>query len=266
MEHAILHLIYSRFFTKVMRDIGLIKNDEPARRLFTQGMVIAEGAKMSKSKGNVVGADMMADKFGADTARLFILFAAPPEKDVDWRTEGVEGIYRFLGRVYRFVTRNAERARAAGEPGARPTARCCASCTRPSRKITEDFESRWHFNTSIAAIMELVNELYAEEANLSGRRAGRGAGEAGAAAGAVRAVPGAGDVGRDRAHGAGVPAAVAVLRPELAKEDEAEIVVQVNGKLRSRIYVPFGTARRMCWSVPPWRTSTSRRTWTASRW
>ena len=110
VEHAILHLIYSRFFTKMMRDIGLIKNDEPASRLFTQGMVIADGAKMSKSKGNVVGADDVAEKFGADTARMFVLFAAPPEKDVDWRQEGVEGIYRFLGRVYRFATRNIEKA------------------------------------------------------------------------------------------------------------------------------------------------------------
>ncbi len=111
VEHAILHLIYSRFFTKMMRDIGLIRNSEPARRLFTQGMVIAEGAKMSKSKGNVVGADMLAEKFGADTARMFVLFAAPPEKEVDWRTEGAEGIYRFLGRVYRFVTRNVGQRR-----------------------------------------------------------------------------------------------------------------------------------------------------------
>ena len=106
VEHAILHLIYSRFFTKMMRDIGLVKNNEPVKRLFTQGMVIADGAKMSKSKGNVVGADALADRYGADTARLFVLFAGPPEKEVDWRSEGAEGIYRFLGRVYRFATRN----------------------------------------------------------------------------------------------------------------------------------------------------------------
>ena len=97
------------------------------RRLFTQGMVIAEGAKMSKSKGNVVGADMLAEKFGADTARMFVLFAAPPEKEVDWRWEGAEGIYRFLGRVYRFVTRNVP---AAGGSRRQSTGRCCASCTR----------------------------------------------------------------------------------------------------------------------------------------
>src|SRR5436309_10085802 len=93
----------------MMRDLSLNQNNEPAKRLFTQGMVIAEGAKMSKSKGNVIGADMLADKFGADTARMFVLFAGPPEKEVDWRTEGAESIYRFLSRVYRFATRNVAR-------------------------------------------------------------------------------------------------------------------------------------------------------------
>ncbi|MCX6628175.1 MAG: leucine--tRNA ligase, partial [Candidatus Solibacter sp.] len=163
VEHAILHLIYSRFFTKMMRDIGLITNSEPARRLFTQGMVIAEGAKMSKSKGNVVGADMLAEKFGADTARMFVLFAAPPEKEVDWRVEGAEGIYRFLGRVYRFATRNLPAEQRSGE-GDRKILR---KLHQTLRKITEDFETRWHFNTCIASIMELVNLLYAEEQNVS---------------------------------------------------------------------------------------------------
>ena len=180
MEHAILHLIYSRFFTKMMRDIGLIANSEPARRLFTQGMVIAEGAKMSKSKGNVVGADMLAEKYGADTARMFVLFAAPPEKEVDWRWEGAEGIYRFLGRVYRFVTRNIERIGAS--PGRLRTRRCSANCTRRSSKITEDFETRWHFNTCIAAVMELVNVLYRGRGQHRRRSDGRDHREAGAAA------------------------------------------------------------------------------------
>ena len=119
VEHAILHLIYSRFFTKVMRDLGLITNDEPAARLFTQGMVIKDGAKMSKNKGNVVSAEEMIDRFGADTGRLFELFAAPPEKDMDWTDAGAEGAYRFLGRVFRFVTRNADRLTADGDPRGR---------------------------------------------------------------------------------------------------------------------------------------------------
>src|SRR5581483_340339 len=119
VEHAILHLIYSRFWTKMMRDLGLVTNDEPAKRLFTQGMVIRDGAKMSKSKGNVVSADEMIERFGADTGRLFELFAAPPEKDMDWTDAGANGAHAFLGRVYRFVTRNVDRM--SGGDGAGPT-------------------------------------------------------------------------------------------------------------------------------------------------
>ena len=110
VEHAILHLIYSRFWTKMMRDIGVIANDEPTRRLFTQGMVIKEGAKMSKSLGNVISPDDMIAQYGADSARLYSLFAAPPDRDLDWQEDGVSGINRFLGRLFRFVTRNADRA------------------------------------------------------------------------------------------------------------------------------------------------------------
>ena len=129
VEHAILHLIYSRFWTKVMRDLGLTSYDEPVRKLFTQGMVIRNGAKMSKSKGNVVPADEVADRHGADTARLFALFAAPPERDVDWIDAGVEGVYRFLGRIYRFATRNLPVSEGKGDGSA--DAQCCASCTKP---------------------------------------------------------------------------------------------------------------------------------------
>ena len=106
IEHAILHLIYSRFWTKVMRDLGLITNDEPIKRMFNQGMVIKDGNKMSKSRGNVVSLDEMVEKFGADTGRVFELFAAPPEKEMDWTDSGANGAYGFLSRVYRFVTRN----------------------------------------------------------------------------------------------------------------------------------------------------------------
>ena len=106
-EHAILHLIYSRFWTKFMRDIGLVKNSEPTDRLFTQGMVIKGGAKMSKNLGNVVSPDDMVAKYGADSTRMYTLFAAPPDRDLDWQDAGVEGVSRFLSRVYRYVTRNA---------------------------------------------------------------------------------------------------------------------------------------------------------------
>jgi leucyl-tRNA synthetase len=243
VEHAILHLIYSRFFTKMMRDIGLVKNDEPAKRLFTQGMVIASGAKMSKSKGNVVGADEVASRYGADTARMFVLFAAPPEKDVDWRQEGVEGIYRFLGRVYRFATRNLEKARAAAAGGelSESDRKVLRKLHQTIRKVTEDFETRWHFNTSLAVIMELMNELYAHEQNLSGCALAQVLENL-----TLMLAPFAPYLAQElwEEQGHSTP----VFRqtwpqfdPELAKEDLAEVVVQVNGKLRGRLYAPFGT-------------------------
>jgi len=237
VEHAILHLIYSRFFTKMMRDIGLIQNSEPARRLFTQGMVIAEGAKMSKSKGNVVGADILADQIGADSARMFVLFAAPPEKELDWRAEGAEGIHRFLGRVYRFTTRSA--AGGAGRGGADRTV--LRKLHQTIRKITEDFETRWHFNTCIAAIMELVNLLYAEEAGISAAAMAEVLEKM-----ALMLAPFAPYLAQEMWEELGREGPIfrhswPAFDPELAKEEEAEVVVQVNGKLRSRINVRFGT-------------------------
>jgi leucyl-tRNA synthetase len=142
VEHAILHLIYSRFWTKVMRDLGLIVNDEPATRQFSQGMVIKDGAKMSKSRGNVVSPDDMVARYGADATRMYSLFAAPPDRDLDWQEDGVAGISRFLSRVFRLVHRFAPVAckTAKGQASAPPREhrwRCCASCTRRSPR------SRW---------------------------------------------------------------------------------------------------------------------------
>ena len=241
VEHAILHLIYSRFFTKVMRDLGLITNNEPARRLFTQGMVIAEGAKMSKSKGNVVGADMLAEKFGADTSRMFVLFAAPPEKEVDWRSEGVEGIYRFLGRVYRWATRNIGAPEAPG--GAEADRKVLRKLHQTLKKITGDFETRWHFNTCIASIMELVNVLYAEEGKISAPVAAEVVERL-----ALMLAPFAPYLSQEIWDELGREGPVfrqpwPAFDPELAREEEAEIVVQINGKLRARIHAPFGTPK-----------------------
>ncbi|HUI79405.1 MAG TPA: leucine--tRNA ligase [Bryobacteraceae bacterium] len=239
VEHAILHLIYSRFFTKMMRDIGLIRNSEPARRLFTQGMVIAEGAKMSKSKGNVVGADMLAEKYGADTARMFVLFAAPPEKEVDWRSEGAEGIYRFLGRVYRFATRNI--GRTDFPPPGDTDRKVIRKLHQTLKKITEDFETRWHFNTCISSVMELVNVLYTEEKGISAEPMCELVEKL-----ALMLAPFAPYVAQEIWEVSGHQGPVfrhpwPSFDPELAKEDLAEVVVQVNGKLRSRIYAAFGT-------------------------
>jgi leucyl-tRNA synthetase len=238
VEHAILHLIYSRFFTKVMRDLGLVRNSEPVRRMFTQGMVIAEGAKMSKSKGNVVGADALAEQFGADTARLFVLFAAPPEKELDWRKEGAEGIYRFLGRIYRFVTRNAQ---AVGGSGMADRA-VLRKLHQTLEKITEDFETRWHFNTCIAAIMELMNLLTEQEAGISAAAMKEVLESL-----ALMLAPLAPYLAQEIWEELGKEGPVfrqpwPAYNAELAREDEAEIVVQVNGKVRSRVFAPFGAS------------------------
>ncbi len=165
IEHAILHLLYSRFFTKVLKDAGLVNFNEPFKNLLTQGMVIKDGSKMSKSKGNVVSPEEIISKYGADTARLFILFAAPPERDLEWSDQGVEGSYRFLNRVWRIVTNFAAQveAGAADQPVAELTKeekelRRILHLT--IRKVTEDIGERFNFNTAISAIMELVNEFY----------------------------------------------------------------------------------------------------------
>jgi leucyl-tRNA synthetase len=163
VEHAILHLIYSRFWTKVMRDLGLIANDEPVHRLFTQGMVIKDGAKMSKSKGNVVSPDEMVARFGADSARMYALFAAPPDRDLDWQEDGVAGVSRFLARVWRLVDKHAKAVQQTypdclPNPGVTEAARSLNRKVHQTiAKITLDFEGRWHFNTCVAAIMELTN-------------------------------------------------------------------------------------------------------------
>jgi leucyl-tRNA synthetase len=165
IEHAVLHLLYARFYTKVLRDLGLVKVDEPFAALLSQGMVIKDGAKMSKSKGNVVDPDDLIRTLGADTARLFSLFAAPPEKDLDWNDRGVEGGARFLNRVWRFVVAHLDELRPA-------PARAAAVSTGEGRafrrtihetieRVTDDIERDFHFNTAIAAIMELVNALHA---------------------------------------------------------------------------------------------------------
>ncbi|HEX4592964.1 MAG TPA: leucine--tRNA ligase, partial [Bryobacteraceae bacterium] len=167
IEHAILHLIYSRFWTKVMRDMGLITNSEPTKRLFNQGMVIKDGAKMSKSRGNVVSIDEMVEQFGADTGRIFELFAAPPEKEMDWTDSGAKGSHSFLGRVYRFITRNVGVGQGHALPSSDADRQALRKLHQTLKLITDDFESRWHFNTSIAALMGLMNTLTDLEKQIS---------------------------------------------------------------------------------------------------
>jgi len=168
VEHAILHLLYSRFFTKVLRELGWLSVDEPFENLLTQGMVLKEGAKMSKSKGNVVDPDEMIRRYGADTVRLFILFAAPPERDLEWSDHGIEGCHRFLQRLWRLVTAHAEQLREADTSSEALQQACLANKTLLSlrrkthqtiARVTDDIQRRMQFNTAISAVMELINEV-----------------------------------------------------------------------------------------------------------
>jgi leucyl-tRNA synthetase len=248
VEHAILHLIYSRFWTKVMRDLCLINNDEPAARLFTQGMVIKDGAKMSKSKGNVVSPDLMIERYGADATRMYALFAAPPDRDLEWQEEGVAGISRFLTKVYRLTTKyGAVRAEASGEGRQTPAGQALLRKLHQTiAKITHDFDGRWHFNTSISSIMILVNEITANEAAMD-------AGEVSPATIAevfrgliLLLAPFAPFFAAEmweQLGGEGVVFRTAwpVVNEDLAREDEIEIPVQVNGKLVTVVKVPSGS-------------------------
>ncbi len=240
VEHAILHLIYSRFWTKMMRDLGLITNDEPTTRLFTQGMVIKDGAKMSKSKGNVVSADDMIQRFGADTGRVFELFATSPEKEMDWTDSGANGAYGFLSRVYRFVTRNVRQGGADATDADRKALR---KLHQTLKLITDDFEGRWHFNTSIAALMGLMNVLTELEKDLSAPVIAEILEKL-----TLMLEPFAPYLAEELWEEQGRTAPVfrhawPEYDPELAREEEAEVVIQVNGKLRGRVNVAFGTPR-----------------------
>jgi leucyl-tRNA synthetase len=248
VEHAILHLIYSRFWTKVMRDLGLVHNNEPAQRLFTQGMVIKDGAKMSKSLGNVVSPDDMVAKFGADATRMYTLFAAPPDRDLDWQDAGVEGVSRFLARVYRLVAQHPIQGAAAANysladlsPEAKKVAR---KLHQTIKRISDELGGRWHFNTCVAALMEFTNECYAVPELFANPKAGV---ERTLVADVQRKLalllqPFAPYLAHELWTVLGESGNL--LRtpwPQydaaLAKEDEVEIVIQVNGKNRSRVTV-----------------------------
>ena len=200
-------------------------------------MVIREGAKMSKSKGNVVSADDMINRFGADTGRVFELFAAPPEKDMDWTDAGAEGAYRFLSRVFRFVSRNADRT-GDGDPAA--DRRALRKLHQAIHRLTDDFDSRWHFNTSIAGLMELLNVLCDEELKLS-----KAALDQILPAFVLLLGPFAPFAAEEMWEILGRTGPVfrqswPKYDPALEKEDAAEVMLQVNGKLRGRLSMPFG--------------------------
>jgi leucyl-tRNA synthetase len=249
ITHAILHLLYARFFTKVLRDMGLVTTGEPFTRLFCQGMVQKGGMAMSKSKGNVVGAMEMADKYGADTGRLYTLFAAPPEKDMEWSEQSVEGCARFLNRVFRLVDRHASEVRthAAGVgdlEGASDKERALLRKTHQTlRRVTHDFETRWHFNSAIALLMELVNVIHNQEPLSEGVRPPviKEVLELLTLMLAPMSPHLAEELWEMLGHSGGLMrASWPQFRAEFAAEEQVEVIIQMNGKVRGKILVDVG--------------------------
>jgi leucyl-tRNA synthetase len=247
VEHAILHLMYARFFTKVLYDLGLCSCDEPFENLLTQGMVLKDGAKMSKSKGNVVSPEDIIERYGADTARLFILFAAPPEKDLEWSDQGVEGCYRFLGRIWRLVDENVNTIKGAGGVDRvslqAEDREMLYVIYRTVKKVTEDIQGRFNFNTAISAIMEMVNALYQyrEREGFNPAVFSEGVNKL-----VVLMAPFAPHITEELWEMTGGEGSVhrqkwPVYDEEFLVRDMTTVVVQVNGKVRSRIQVPSGT-------------------------
>ena len=248
IEHAILHLLYARFFTKVLRDAGMLDFDEPFTNLLTQGMVIKDGAKMSKSLGNVVSPEEIIDRYGADTARLFILFAAPVDRDLDWSDQGVEGAYRFLGRVWRILGQFAETIKDA--PASYDAATLSTEEAELRRvlhatikKVTEDVRDRFMFNTAISSIMELVNALYA----FQDKELTPGLARETASALVRMLAPFAPHITAElwaELFGGNVHAQTWPQYDAAALvQDEVEIVLQINGKVRDRVKVATGLDR-----------------------
>jgi leucyl-tRNA synthetase len=268
IEHAILHLIYSRFFARVFRDLGLVHHNEPFTHLLTQGMVLKDGAVMSKSKGNVVDPDTMLQKYGADALRLYVMFVAPPEKEVEWTDSGLEGSFRFLARVWRIVDHWCETIAGEGiqDPDSCETLNAAERALRRKthdtiRRVTVDIEERQQLNTAISALMELVNELYAfSEHSVSGppgrARPDEDVQHAGelerseticvvreAVAALVRMLaPFAPHTAEELWERLDIPGGLAAaewptFKADVAKAEEIVVPVQVNGKVRSRLTV-----------------------------
>lgn len=242
VEHAILHLLYSRFFTKAMYDFGLSPVDEPFKNLLTQGMVLKDGAKMSKSKGNVVSPDEIIKKYGADTARMFILFAAPPERDLEWNDDGVEGAYRFINRVWRLVEELMDKLEDGSlEITNKDEKNLYFMLNKSVKKVSEDIGGRFNFNTAISSVMELVNETYRYKENCKDNLNGQ----------LLKVVvekmllilsPFGPHFTDELWHALGNEASIHTCQWPTYDEnalvlDEIEIVVQVNGKVREKIVV-----------------------------
>ncbi len=253
VEHAILHLLYSRFITKVMYDLNFSDVDEPFVNLLTQGMVLKDGSKMSKSKGNTVSPEDIINRYGADTARLFILFASPPEKDLEWSDEGVEGCFRFLNRVWRLVT---------SYPGLaeEQLGECDVSVFNKEDKklyfainwaiknVTRDIENRFNFNTAISRIMELVNELYHYRDKVAQDEQKKGLILQGITALLLLLAPFAPHITEELWQVIGKKGSIHDQKWPVHDEaaliiEEVEMVVQINGKIKSKIIVDMDTPK-----------------------
>ena len=264
IEHAVLHLLYSRFFVKVMRDLGLIDFNEPFQNLLTQGMVIKDGAKMSKSKGNVVDPNHLIQKYGTDTLRLFSLFAAPPEKDLEWSDKGVEGAFRFLKRLWGIVYKYSDKLPVTStkvknkdsSPVTHHASRLLKKTHQTIKRVTNDIEREFHFNTAVAGLMELVNEIASfEPATDEDRASLRFALERTL----LLLAPFAPHLAEELWEALGNKPSIFEEKwpdwdEEIAKEEKIELVVQVNGKLRSKLLIPIGITddeiRRMALQEP----------------
>jgi leucyl-tRNA synthetase len=254
VEHAILHLLYARFFTKVLYDMGLCPVDEPFTNLLTQGMVLKDGSKMSKSKGNVVSPEEIVAKYGADTARLFILFAAPPEKDLEWSDQGVEGCYRFLNRVWRLVNecKDACKHYVRGEKPANLSERdkeLRYVVHNTIKRVTVDIEERFNFNTAISAIMEMVNAIHQYKEKVDESQQNMAVlGEAITNL-LLLLAPFAPHIAEELWEVTGHEGSIhaqpwPVYDSQALVQEEVEVVVQVNGKVRDRMMVPADASQQ----------------------
>lgn len=247
IEHAVMHLLYSRFFTRVLKDAGLVEVKEPFKNLLTQGMVLKDGTAMSKSKGNIVDPDDIIKKYGADTARVFIIFASPPEKELDWNEKGVEGSYRFLNRIWRLVNNycgdikeiNVDEGALQELP---PELKDIRRKTHQTiKKVTQDIGERFHLNTAISSIMELINSLYKWEIKVKDEKSLMVLTEA-VLSSIVLLSPFAPHIAEEMWELMGKEGNILShpwpsYNPEIAREEEIDLVVQVNGKVRARISV-----------------------------
>ncbi len=249
IEHAVLHLLYSRFFTKVLRDLGLIKINEPFRSLLTQGMVIKDGAKMSKSKGNVVDPDFLLERYGTDTVRIFSMFAAPPERDLEWSDQGVEGALRFLSRIWAFIYKHQDllsikfssQVKDVSQLSA-PASQLLRKTHQTIKKVTNSIERDYHFNTAIASLMELVNETLAFSPADDDERS--------LLKFTIKQLilllsPFAPHFSEELWREIGESKTVYNEKwpswdEDIAKEEEIELVVQINGKVRAKIMIAAG--------------------------